>query len=58
MSLFGLNHIFPEEPNVHHSVKGTLSKITNVRTGVPQGSMIGPLLFSVIVNDLPGIVEK
>ena len=39
-------------------VKGTLSEKSKLTTGVPQGSCLGPVLFTIYAADLFKIVEK
>ena len=40
------------------SITGYISDEESVTCGVPQGSLLGPLLFSLFVNDMPGIVKS
>ena len=49
---------FLEEREQHVGINGKVSRWHKIMSGIPQGSVLGPFLFVLYINDLPDTLES
>ncbi len=50
--------VFLRERSFRVAVNGCVSESSSAQSGVPQGSVLGPILFLIYVNDLSDLLQE